>query len=104
MQESMPARSHEEKHTSDRYFCIISWTNSLSVEQSVRGRSLNIGIHTINPSITILISLSDHLINFIISQFFPNGRHNVTELRSGDETVVISVEDLCSRVSASKLI
>jgi hypothetical protein len=28
----------------------------------------------------------------------------VTELRSGDETVVISVEDLCSRVSASKLI
>ncbi len=54
-------------------------------------------MHTINPSITILISLSYHLINFVVSQFLANGCHNVTELRSGDETVVISVEDLCSR-------
>ncbi len=55
------------------------------------------GEPTIDPSITILVSLSDHLINFIICQFLANGCHNVTELRSGDETVVVSVEDLCRK-------
>jgi hypothetical protein len=49
---------------------------------------------TVNTSIAVLISLSDHLINLVISQFLSNGCHDVTELGSGDEAVVITIKDL----------
>lgn len=49
---------------------------------------------TVNSSITILVSLSDHLINLVICQLLSNGCHDVTELSSGDEAIVITVKDL----------
>jgi hypothetical protein len=49
---------------------------------------------TVNSSIAVLISLSDHLVNLIISQLLANGCHDVTELGSGDEAVVITIKDL----------
>jgi hypothetical protein len=52
------------------------------------------GWHTVDPSITILISLSNHLINLIICQFLTNRCHDVAKLGGGDETIVITVEDL----------
>jgi hypothetical protein len=51
-------------------------------------------VHTVNSSITILISLSDHLINLIIRQLLTDGCHNMTELSSRDEAVVVTVENL----------
>jgi hypothetical protein len=50
--------------------------------------------HTVDSSITILISLSDHLINLIICQLLANGCHDMTELSSRNESVVITIEDL----------
>jgi hypothetical protein len=49
---------------------------------------------TVNPSVTVLISLPDHLVDFIISQLLTNGGHDVAEFGSGDETVVVTIEDL----------
>lgn len=49
---------------------------------------------TVNTSVTILISLSDHLIDLIIRQFLTNGCHDMTELSSGDEAVVITIKNL----------
>jgi len=51
-------------------------------------------IPTINSSITILIGLSDHLIDLIIRQLLTNGCHNMAKLSSRDEAVVVTIEDL----------
>ncbi len=50
---------------------------------------------TVNTAIAILISLADHLINFVIGKLLTNGSHDVSQLGSGDEAVVVAVEDLC---------
>lgn len=50
--------------------------------------------HTINSSIAILISLADHLIDFLVGQLLANGCHDMAKLGCGDEAVVIAVEDL----------
>jgi hypothetical protein len=52
------------------------------------------GIHTINSSITILISLSNHFINLIICQLLTNRCHDMAELGGGDETIVVTIKDL----------
>ena len=49
---------------------------------------------TVDSTITILIGLADHLINLIIGQLLTNGGHDVAELGSRDEAIVIAVEDL----------
>jgi hypothetical protein len=49
---------------------------------------------TINPAITILIRLTNHLIDLIVGQLLANGGHDVTQLCSRDETVVVTVKDL----------
>lgn len=49
---------------------------------------------TVDSPITILISLSDHLINLIICQLLTNGCHDMTELSGRDEAVVITIENL----------
>jgi hypothetical protein len=54
----------------------------------------NWGPHTVNSSITILISLPNHLINLIICQLLTNGCHDMTELSGGDETIIVTIEDL----------
>jgi hypothetical protein len=53
--------------------------------------------HTINSSVTILISLADHLIDFLVGQLLANGCHDMAKLGSGDEAVVIAVEDLVTQ-------
>ena len=48
----------------------------------------------VDVTITINISLSDHLIDFLVGEFLSEVGHNVTELSGRNETVAISVEDL----------
>jgi hypothetical protein len=49
---------------------------------------------TIDAAVTVLVSLPDHLVDLVIGQLLTNGGHDVAELGSGNETVVIAVEDL----------
>lgn len=49
---------------------------------------------TVDPSITILVGLPDHLINLVVGQLLSNRGHDVTELSGGDKAVVITVENL----------
>ena len=51
-------------------------------------------LFVVDVTITINISLSDHLIDFLISQFLTKGGHDLSELSGGDELVSISIEDL----------
>lgn len=57
------------------------------------------GQPTVNASITILVSLADHLINLIVGQLLADRRHNVSQLGRRDEAVVVTVEDLIQSVS-----
>jgi hypothetical protein len=58
---------------------------------------------TVNASITILISLSDHLINLIICQLLANGCHDMAKLSSRDESVVVTIKDLSERHSQPQI-
>lgn len=49
---------------------------------------------TVNASVTVLVSLTDHLINLVVSQLLSDGGHDVTELSGRDEAVVVTIEDL----------
>jgi hypothetical protein len=51
-------------------------------------------LRTIDTSITILIGLSDHLIDLIICQLLSDGCHDMAKLGSGDESIVVTIEDL----------
>jgi hypothetical protein len=55
--------------------------------------------HTVNTSVTVLIGLTDHLIDLIVSQLLTDGGHDVAELGGGNEAVVVAVEDLCLSAS-----
>jgi len=44
-----------------------------------------------------LISLADHLVDFLVGQLLANGRHDMAKLGCGDEAVVIAVEDLVTQ-------
>lgn len=82
------------------YFCIMSWTNSLSVAY-VSARSAAVerkGPRTVDPPVTILVSLADHLVDFVISELLADRGHDVPELGSGDEAVVVAIEDLQRRL------
>lgn len=50
--------------------------------------------HTVNTTITILVSLADHLVNLIIGQLFANGSHHVAQLGGRDKAVVVAIEHL----------
>lgn len=54
---------------------------------------------TVDSSITILISLTNHLINLVISQLLADRCHDMTKLSSGDKAIVIAVEDLVNMIS-----
>lgn len=85
------------------YFCIMSWTNSLSVatcQSYDRGILYNTEYFlTVNSAIAILISLPDHLVNLVIGKLLADGSHDVTKLCSGDETIVVTIEDLVEQIS-----
>lgn len=49
---------------------------------------------TINSSVPVLVSLSDHLIDFVIGQLLPNGGHDVAQLSSRNESVIVTIEHL----------
>lgn len=49
---------------------------------------------TINAAIAILVGLADHLVNFVISKLLADGSHDMSQLRSRNETVVVAVEHL----------
>lgn len=48
----------------------------------------------VDPAITILIRLTDHLVNLVVGQLLADGSHDVAELSGGNEAVVVAVEDL----------
>jgi hypothetical protein len=50
--------------------------------------------HTVNPSVTILVSLSDHLVDLVVGELLADAGHDVSKLSGGDEAVVVAVEDL----------
>ncbi|KAI6776161.1 hypothetical protein HG530_000106 [Fusarium avenaceum] len=49
---------------------------------------------TVDSAITVLVSLSNHLINLIIGELLADRGHDVSEFSSGNETVVITIENL----------
>jgi hypothetical protein len=53
---------------------------------------------TVDPSISILVSLSDHLIDLVISQLLSNGCHDMTEFSGRDESIVVTIKDLDHKV------
>lgn len=78
------------------YFCIMSWTNSLSGSWRQLGFKQGCNMApTIDTPVTVLVSFTDHLINFVVSELLANGCHDVSEFGRRDETVVVAVEDLC---------
>jgi len=48
----------------------------------------------INTPIAVLVGLADHLVNLVIGKLLTDGGHDVTELGSGDEAVVVAIEHL----------
>lgn len=49
---------------------------------------------TVDSPIAVLVGFPDHLIDLIVRQLFPNGRHDVAEFGRRDEAVVVTIEDL----------
>lgn len=49
---------------------------------------------TVDATITVLIGLTDHLVNLVVSELLADGGHDVTELGGRDEAVVVTIEDL----------
>jgi hypothetical protein len=48
----------------------------------------------VDSAITVLVSLPDHLINLVIGELLTDGGHDMSEFSSGNEAVVITVENL----------
>lgn len=48
----------------------------------------------VNAAIAILISLADHFVDLIVSELLADGSHDMAKLGSGNEAVVVTVEDL----------
>ena len=46
----------------------------------------------VDLSISVLISLPDHIIHFFIRQFLPEVGHDVSQLGSVDETIAIMIK------------
>jgi hypothetical protein len=79
------------------YFCIMSWTNSLSVtvvlvDSAARASSMD-GL-TVDTTVAILVSLANHLIDLVICKLLANRGHDVTKLGRRNETIVVTVKHL----------
>ena len=49
---------------------------------------------TIDAPVTVLVSLTNHLIDLVVGKLLANRGHDVTQFSSRDETVVVTVEHL----------
>lgn len=49
---------------------------------------------TVDAAVSVLVSLSDHLVDLVVGQLLADRGHDVAQLGSGDESVVVAVEDL----------
>ena len=59
-----------------------------------KGETRTEATRTVNPSIAVLISLADHLIDLFVCKFFANRGHDMTELCGRDKPIVIAVKNL----------
>jgi hypothetical protein len=60
----------------------------------VKDEGKGLVIHTVDSPVTVLVSLSNHLIHLVVSQLLANGCHDMAKLSSGDKTVVVTIKDL----------
>jgi hypothetical protein len=49
---------------------------------------------TVDTSIAVLISFSDHLVNLLVGQLLANGGHYMAQLGRRDESVVVAIKNL----------
>lgn len=107
------ARSGQPGARKRVYFCIMSWTNSLSIStvskevvryeaitQCPRGPRRGKRL-TVDASVTVLVGLANHLVDFVVGELLTDRGHDVTQLGGRDEAVVVTVEDL-RRVSGGE--
>ena len=85
----------------------MSWTNSLSVLKLVTSSRRCASVitsekqRTVNAAIAVLVGLADHLVDLVVSKLLADGGHDVAQLSGGNETVVITVENLNRSVNSS---
>ncbi len=48
----------------------------------------------VDLAVAVNVSLADHLVNLLVGQLLADGGHNMAQLSSGDEAVVVAVEHL----------
>src|SRR5271156_560385 len=48
---------------------------------------------TVNASISVLISFSDHLVNLVVRQLLTDRSHDMSQFRRRNEPVIVAVED-----------
>jgi hypothetical protein len=53
-----------------------------------------VGFPTVDPAITVLVRLADHLVHLVVSQLLANGSHDVAQLGGRDKAVVVAIEHL----------
>lgn len=84
------------------YFCIMSWTNSLSAKPSVSGSTQKAtGKPTVDTPVTVLVGLADHLVHLVVRQLLANRGHDVAQLGRRDEAVIVTIKDLVAEVRDS---
>ena len=49
---------------------------------------------TVNATVTVLVSLPNHLIDLVVGKLLADRGHDMTQLGSRNEAVVVAVEDL----------
>ena len=81
------------------YFCIMSCTNSLSASPGLAKTCEACGFCqrsrlTVNTSVAILVRLADHLIHLFIRKLLADRGHDVSQLGSRYEPVVVTIENL----------
>lgn len=69
--------------------CIIIVSASRS--QAVKRR----GQPTVDSAVTILIGLTDHLIDFIVGELLTDRGHDMAQFGGRDEAIVVAVKNLC---------
>ncbi len=58
-------------------------------------------VRTVDPAVAVLVGLADHLVDLLVRQLLANRGHDVAQLGSRDEAVVVAVEHLISGTHVS---